>query len=436
MNPRVRILLVLAAWLVAASACLEAMSGRRLGGPVLPFSSNANAPDFTPTANVVFNTDLGTYTIGAGTPISIGTPETIGGGLASSATTQTMVFDFNNFVVPAGVTVTAMGSLSLTLVSYQSMIINGIMNFSGTAGTNGGQGPVAPGSGGAGGGGGGGGGAVALFSGGNITIGSGAMILSNGGAGGTGGLPGNSMSGGTGLGGAGQPGGPGGISGGAGGASGGGGNGGAATAGNAFGGGGGGGGGGALLTATGGKGGALGAGGALGVDGKKGDNAKGNAGGAGGLGGGIGVPAGILGGNGGAGGNANNTATPAGATARTGAGGGVGGGGFGGGTGGNGGGGGGGDFLLPKGAVVPATALGGPGGAGAAGVGGTGGTPGAPPRRQECPKGRAEWACCRAWEDRAAPAPAECWSWGRPVERSRIWGPFPPSAAARRAAMV
>jgi hypothetical protein len=221
----------------------------------LPFDINGGLGHLNPDANVVFDTNDGTYTIGGvpqggmGTPLSMEYNE---GGL------ETMAFDFDSITLGPGLTITAVGPRPLTLLSVDEVAIHGVIDLSGSAGGSAATG-VEDGGGG-GGGGGGAGGAVAILTDGSqleIT----GVILANGAPGGPGGAPGTSVSSGTGEGGLAGIDGPGGSPGGAG--SGGGtilvpggagGNGGAgATCGN---GGGGGGGGGGARNASGGSGGA------------------------------------------------------------------------------------------------------------------------------------------------------------------------------------
>ena len=174
--------------MIAASAASS--PGRSLAG-LIPFVSDGSLGSFTPLQNVVFNTDLGTYTIGA-TTYSGGVLESTGANLAITGQQSigVMEFNFSSINIPSGVTVTAVGSLGLVLASVQNVLVAGTINLSGQAGGNGQGG---------GGGGGGGGGSLGLFSNGSaINITATGAILANGGAGGSGGNPSMGKAGGAG----------------------------------------------------------------------------------------------------------------------------------------------------------------------------------------------------------------------------------------------
>jgi hypothetical protein len=177
----------------------------------LPFDIRGELGHLNPDANVVFDTNDGTYTIGGVPQAGMGTPlsmEWNEGGL------ETMVFDFDSITLGPGVTITAVGPRPLTLLSVGEVAIHGVIDLSGSPGGSATTG-VEDGGGG-GGGGGGAGGAVAILTDGSqleIT----GVILANGAPGGPAGAPGTAVSSGTGEGGLAGIDGPGGSPGGAGG---------------------------------------------------------------------------------------------------------------------------------------------------------------------------------------------------------------------------
>jgi hypothetical protein len=242
----------------------------------LPFYSDGSLGAFNPSADVVFDTDTGQYTIYT-TTFSGGVLKNMGGNLLPGSI-ETMVFNFTSFDLPVGKTVTAVGSRPLTLLATDNIFINGLINVSGGNGS----------AGKGGGGGGGGGGAIALFSNADqVLIGSTGKILANGGSGGEGGFGGE--------GGLGGSAGPSGALGAVGGGVSTGGAGGPGAGGTLWGGGGGGGGGGAKLGTPG----TQGTGGLLAANGKPGVIGGTENGGPGGPGGG-GIGSGGSGGSGGA----------------------------------------------------------------------------------------------------------------------------------------
>ena len=170
------IVLITCIWLMVVGAHAEI---------TLPFTSQQPVSTLQASSDVVFNTDEGTYTVdgitfGGGNRIDAGQNSPYSG-------SEYMVHDFASINIPAGVTVTALGSSPLILTSSGDVTISGIVDVSGH---DGGPGAIGMGLGAgsrAGGGGGGGGGVVGIFAGGSITLTSSAQLLARGGAGGIGG---------------------------------------------------------------------------------------------------------------------------------------------------------------------------------------------------------------------------------------------------------
>jgi hypothetical protein len=235
----------------------------------IPFQSDGSLGAFSPSANVVFDTDTGTYSIGS-TVFSGGVLDYMGGNLTQTNFTPSpvRVYDFSSFYVPSGVTFHAYGQIPLVLTATENITIAGTVDVSGGNGASNVSG---------GGGGGGGGGALGLFTNSSeILVTTTGKIRSNGGAGALGGsdaMPGTPAAQGGQSGAGGSPGGNGGSISGAG-------NGGVGSGGFAAAGGGGGGGGGGTdvsLGGTPGKGGAGGRGiGIFSSDGERGCDAGGN----------------------------------------------------------------------------------------------------------------------------------------------------------------
>ncbi|MBI3836645.1 MAG: hypothetical protein HY288_01755 [Planctomycetia bacterium] len=127
----------------------------RAESELTPFTSDGSLGAMNPASNVSFNTDDGTYTIGAST-FGGGATQLIG---ANSDRTffhgaEVEVYNFSSFDIPQGVTVSAVGIRPLIISSVGNISISGTVDLSGGAGT--------AGSGG-GSGGGGGGGSIGLF---------------------------------------------------------------------------------------------------------------------------------------------------------------------------------------------------------------------------------------------------------------------------------
>lgn len=157
--------------LLFGCALLAALPARVLS---LALPVSYSAPDslgfFGPASDVVFNTEP----VGGGSPYGPGRVIEILQDLPGPPT-YVRVFDFSGISIPAGVTVSAVGSRPLILTSGAGAQIRGTIDLSGRPGGSSANG---------GGGGGGGGGAFALFAAGFINVYSTGSILARGGDGG------------------------------------------------------------------------------------------------------------------------------------------------------------------------------------------------------------------------------------------------------------
>ena len=121
-----------------------------------PFTSDGSlGPMIDPIANVLFNTDAGTYTIGGVTHAG-GVTQLIGANLDRTFKqgAEVEVYNFSSFVIQPGIVVSAIGTRPLIISSVSNITMGGTIDLSGGAGLAGNGGGT---------GGGGGGGTIGLF---------------------------------------------------------------------------------------------------------------------------------------------------------------------------------------------------------------------------------------------------------------------------------
>ena len=160
---------------VAGSICLVALllagTTQTASAATLPLHSNGSLGALSPGEDVEFNTDTGSFRVGADI-FSGGRVVTV---FARVIPVEVMAFDFTVITIPAGVTVSAIGSRPLVLLARHAVTVNGVVEVSGDRGADGG-----PSSGG---GGAGGGAGLGIF-GDSIFVGPTGQILARGGDGG------------------------------------------------------------------------------------------------------------------------------------------------------------------------------------------------------------------------------------------------------------